>query len=80
MWSEDIPSGLMSSDTGSAPSETPEKTNTCVLAPAGRLTYGRDEGCVEGVVREAKQHTGLPHTRVTDQKQLEQQVVRLFRH
>lgn len=44
------------------------------------LTYGGDEGCVEGVVREAEQHTGLPHARVSNQKQLEQQVVRLLRH
>ena len=44
------------------------------------LTYGGDEGGVEGVVREAEQNTGLPHARVPDQKQLEQQVVRLLRH
>lgn len=54
------------------------QTQLCVSP--GVLTYGRDEGCVEGVVREAEQHAGLPHTRVADQQQLEQQVVRLFRH
>lgn len=44
------------------------------------LTYGGDECCVEGVVREAKQNTGLPHTRVSDKEKLEKQVVRLLRH
>lgn len=44
------------------------------------LTYGGDECCVEGVVREAEQHAGLPHARVSDQEKLEQQVVRLLRH
>ena len=44
------------------------------------VTYGGDEGGVEGVVREAEQHTRLPHARVSDQQQLEQQVVRLLRH
>ena len=44
------------------------------------LTYGGDEGCVECVVREAEQHACLPHARVSDQKQLEQQIVRLLRH
>lgn len=32
----------------------------------GLLTYGGNEGCVEGVVREAEQHTGLPHARISD--------------
>lgn len=44
------------------------------------LTYGGNEGCVEGVVREAEQNTGLPHARITDEEQLEQQVVRFLRH
>lgn len=34
----------------------------------GLLTYGGNEGCVEGVVREAEQHTGLPHARISDQE------------
>lgn len=32
------------------------------------LTYGGNEGCVEGVVREAEQNTGLPHARITDEE------------
>lgn len=41
------------------------KHSTVSVAPR-LLTYGGDEGCVEGVVREAEQHTGLPHARVSD--------------
>ena len=57
-----------------------QSTSTSTSTCAGLLTYGGNEGCVEGVVGEAEQHTGLPHARVSDQKQLEQQVVRLLRH
>lgn len=46
----------------------------------GPLTYGGDEGGVEGVVGEAEEHAGLPHARVPDEQQLEQQVVRFLRH
>lgn len=73
-------SSCQATSTSLALSGTPVKTNKGAVLFGGLLTYGRDEGCVEGVVREAEQHTGLPHTRVPDQKQLEQQVVRLFRH
>lgn len=61
-------------------SETPVTTHHPMSVAPGLLTYGGNEGCVEGVVREAEQHTGLPHARISDQKQLEQQVVRLLRH
>lgn len=59
---------------------TCNNTQSIVCGVFLNVTYGGDEGCVEGVVREAEQHTGLPHARVSDQKQLEQQVVRLLRH
>lgn len=74
------PSCQTTSDVGPSKSETPGRTHHPVCVAPGLLTYGGDEGCVEGVVREAEQHTGLPHARVSDQKQLEQQVVRLLRH
>lgn len=78
--SGESPSCQTTSDVGPTKSETPVTTHHPVCVAPSLLTYGGDEGCVEGVVREAEQHTGLPHARVSDQKQLEQQVVRLLRH
>lgn len=40
-----------------------------------RLTDGRDECRVEGILGEAEQNAGLAHSRVADQQQLEQVVV-----
>lgn len=54
-------------------------THTHPTLPLG-LTYGGNEGGVEGIVRETKKDAGLAHSRVPDQEQLEKQVVRLLRH
>ena len=43
-------------------------------------TYGGDEGGVESVVSVSEENTGLPDPAVSDQQQLEQQVIGLLGH
>lgn len=48
--------------------------------PPTGLTYGGNKGGIEGIIRKTKKDACLPHSRVSDQEQLEKQVVRLLRH
>lgn len=41
---------------------------------------GRNEGRVEGIVGEPEEDAGLADTRVTDEQQLEEEIVTFFRH
>lgn len=51
-----------------------------VPRPPTGLTYGGNKGGIKGIIRKTKKDAGLPHSRVSDQEQLEKQVVRLLRH
>lgn len=44
------------------------------------LTYRRDEGGGEGIVRESEEYAGLADAGVAYEQKLEQQIVRLLRH
>lgn len=54
-------------------------THTVHHLPTG-LTYGGNKGGIKGIIRKTKKDAGLPYSRVSDQEQLEKQVVRLLRH
>jgi hypothetical protein len=44
------------------------------------ITDSGDESGIEGVIGESEEDARLAHARVSNQKQFEQQVVRLLRH